>query len=278
MFHSHRSSSRSGDPLSAQLMFAILALCWVLLNAACGRTSSNAPPAPLTPQQKQDLMSALEGVSAVQAAVPEFGFQNHPASTKPGLRRMEDLIRMNCTTDVERTNNNRDLEYLKLSGARCPVTLVYDLSVERLGNSETRSMTWNYEVIDDSARSYNSIDRIALTGSQHVITSVTASGVGGTIDFKISGPIRSPQLGDGSLELVNTGRFSYAQGATWSESTTIAHVRFPTFDAEFKAVETMSEGRSIRRYSLNGTALSESELNELKARLPILLNPGSNKL
>lgn len=277
MFRTLPSSSERTDRLSTRFVVYFLAICWVLLNTGCGSSSSESSPAPLTPQQKQDLMTALEGMSAVQASIPAFSFPNHPASAKPGLRKMSEEIRTNCSAEVTRSND-RELKYLKLFGSRCPVTLVYDLEIQNLGNKESRALTWNYEVNDEFLRSLNSIDRISLSGWQNVITRVDSSGASGTFELKVSGPVRSPQLGEGTVEIHTHGNFIYARDTLRSDGLTTARFRFPTFHAELKAIETANAGNTVRRYNLNGTTLSDNELRELRARLPILMNPRSNQL
>lgn len=276
MFRAVSFTPAPDTSLSPQLALSILALCWVILGTGCSPSSSSSQAAPLTPQQKQDLMGTLEGMSGIQAAIPEFDLKNHPAATKPGLQEMEDVIRLRCQKDALRSDG-MDLSYLSLYGPACPVHMVYDLKIQMRNGSEVRNVSWDYEVLDDSVRPLNSIDRLSLRGSQSTATQATSSGLSGQVQLRVSGSVHSPQLGDGLVDMTGSGSFSYDHGIVNIRNSTTARLRFSTFDAALTIDETRQNGRDARHYALNGVPLSEAEFRDLQARLPILLSPGSNR-
>lgn len=261
--------------ISYRFTIGLIALSAIALLNGCGRSSSSTPaPAPLTTQQRQDLMTALEGMSAIQVAVPEFGIGSHPSASKPGVQELSSRIRTACLKDAWRQPDKSDVRRIEVKGAGCPVNLYFDLDIQKVGTSERRNVAWSYEVNDESVRALNTIDRLNLTGSQEMnVTSDfqgSATEFSQTIDMRLAGDVHSPQLGAGRIELVGRSNVVFKRDGLRAQGATVARFNFPTFQAEFKVNETVSDSNHVTSYTLNGVRLSESEVREIRARLPRL--------
>lgn len=270
MLRSSNRPRRNEEALSL-IFLSLIALFVVALVTGCARLSSSpAPAAPLTIQQRQDFFSVLEGLSAVQAAIPEFRMENHPASTKPGIRTLGDQIRWRCKTDPVYDGAPRELRAVYVSGADCPVDLRFQLEVHTLGSSETRAMSWTYDVSDQATAALNTVDRISLRGSQRATSSDTWNGRRSEASYQAQAVVRSPQLGEGSLEILGSETLIISSGEPSVETTMTLRLQFPTFDAVAVLQSRKSDARSVQIRTLNGVPLSSLEATRIHALLPRL--------
>ncbi len=256
-------------------LLAAFAFASTLPHLACSPHPSAARSAPLTQQQKVEMVSVFEGFKLLQRAIdPRAGSSDAiPADSRAYFEQVQN----HCTFPTALDPISEEVLQLEADGAQCPIQLGYVFASVISPQDENRQFSWTYELKDHSLSNSRTLDFVDLRGKQNVITSAsTESPVDANYEVTSTaeGTLRSVAHGEGTIEIRSFVRTTLKFGPSYKQSE--IRLRFNRFTADINWTEQLSNGTMVSRVLVNGEKLPDTLELELRRSLPQYLLAGKS--